>query len=142
MDRLTAVNQLKFYDKAAQLAYASALYTLLFSHPAVEAITWWDFSDRRSWQGAPSGLLRRDMSPKPLYEWLVDAFGRRWRTSVAGTADGDGRMAFRGFFGDYEVRVAAPWGDPLWGAFHLGRRDVRRLEVTLSPRPAPGGLRP
>ena len=35
-------------------------YTLLFSHPAVEAITWWDFSDQRAWMGAPAGLLPAD----------------------------------------------------------------------------------
>ncbi|MCU0522719.1 MAG: endo-1,4-beta-xylanase, partial [Anaerolineae bacterium] len=29
--------------EAAQAEYATRLYTLLFSHPAVEAITWWDF---------------------------------------------------------------------------------------------------
>jgi endo-1,4-beta-xylanase len=35
--------------EARQLEYGSALYTLLFSHPAVEAITCWDFSDRGAW---------------------------------------------------------------------------------------------
>ena len=49
-----------------QLEYGRKLYTVLFSHPAVEAITWWDFSDLQSWVGAPAGLLRKDMSPKPL----------------------------------------------------------------------------
>ena len=54
--------------EAAQAEYGAKLYTVLFSHPAVEAITWWDFSDYRSWQGAPSGLVREDMTPKPLYD--------------------------------------------------------------------------
>ncbi|MCH5374037.1 MAG: endo-1,4-beta-xylanase [Planctomycetes bacterium] len=45
-------------------------YTMLVSHPAVEAITWWDFSDLHAWQDAPAGFLRKDMSPKPAYEKL------------------------------------------------------------------------
>ena len=32
-------------------------YTILFSHPAVQAITWWDFSDQGAWQGR-SGRIR------------------------------------------------------------------------------------
>ena len=32
-------------------------YTMLFSHPAVTAITWWDFADRNAWQSAPAGFL-------------------------------------------------------------------------------------
>ena len=43
---------------------------MIFSHPAVEAITWWDFSDRGAWQRAPAGFLRDDLSPKPAYERL------------------------------------------------------------------------
>jgi GH35 family endo-1,4-beta-xylanase len=48
-------------------------YTTLMAHPLVKAITWWDFSDYHAWQGAPAGLLRRDMSPKPLYAWLKNS---------------------------------------------------------------------
>jgi GH35 family endo-1,4-beta-xylanase len=46
------------------------IYTMLFSHPSVEAISWWDFSDCNSWRSAPSGLLREDMTPKPAYNAL------------------------------------------------------------------------
>ena len=35
-------------------------YTILFSHPAVQAITWWDFSDQGAWQGAPAGFVRAE----------------------------------------------------------------------------------
>lgn len=34
-------------DLEIQREYTEQLYTLLFSHPAVEAITWWDFPDRQ-----------------------------------------------------------------------------------------------
>jgi GH35 family endo-1,4-beta-xylanase len=55
-------------------------YTMLFSHPAVQAITWWDFSDRGAWQRAPAGFVRADMSPKPAYERLQMLVKDRWWT--------------------------------------------------------------
>lgn len=82
-------------------------YTMLFSHPAVEAITWWDFSDRNAWQGAPAGYLRADMTPKPAYDRLLGLVKGKWWTRVAGSSDADGRYAFRGFLGQYRLTVKA-----------------------------------
>lgn len=41
------------------------MYSILFQHPLVEAVTTWNFSDHNAWLGAPAGLLRKDNSPKP-----------------------------------------------------------------------------
>ena len=38
--------------EAYQAKEVVRFYTMLFSHPAVEAITWWDFSDWHAWQVA------------------------------------------------------------------------------------------
>jgi len=90
-----------------QAEQAAEFYRTLFSYPAVQGITWWDFSDRHSWMGAPSGLVRRDMSPKPAYEALMKMIKGEWWTGEQKlTADSSGRVKFRGFLGDYEVRAA------------------------------------
>jgi GH35 family endo-1,4-beta-xylanase len=81
------------------------LYRLLFSHLAVEAITWWDFCDYGSWMGAPSGLLRKDLTHKPAYNVLMKLIHDEWRTRVSGKTDGQGRVTFRGFFGHYRLTV-------------------------------------
>ena len=81
------------------------IYTLLFSHPAVEAITWWDFSDRDAWQHAPSGLLRSDMTPKPAYDELKKLIKGQWWTNTQLQTGADGAAAFRGFLGDYRITV-------------------------------------
>jgi GH35 family endo-1,4-beta-xylanase len=117
--------------EAFQLDYGSKFYTMLFSHPAVEAITWWDFSDKWAWQGAPSGLIRKDMTPKPLYDWLVDAFLKRWTTDTKVTADKDGRTTTRCFFGQYEVEAETPSGEKLKGSFAFRRHKNRLAIVTL-----------
>ncbi len=57
-------------------------YTALFAHPAVQAITWWDFSDLNAWLGAAAGWLRRDMSPKPVYDLLMDLIKGEWWTKA------------------------------------------------------------
>jgi len=64
-----------------QAAQVVEFYRVLYSHPAVEAITWWDFSDARAWQGAPAGLVRKDMSPKPAYTDLHKLVKGAWWTA-------------------------------------------------------------
>jgi GH35 family endo-1,4-beta-xylanase len=79
-------------------------YKLLFSHPAVEAITWWDFSDLGAWQGAPAGLIRKDMSPKPAYTELMKLIkGEWWTGPLKLKTDAAGKVSFNGFLGTYDV---------------------------------------
>jgi len=65
-----------------QAEATARFYTLLFSHPAVQAITWWDFSDDGAWMGAPAGWLRKDMSPKPVYERMLALIKGEWWTKA------------------------------------------------------------
>jgi len=98
-------------------------YRVLFSHPAVEAITWWDLADLGAWQGAPAGLVRKDMSPKPAYEALMQLIKKDWWTGpLTLTADAAGRVRFRGFLGSYAVRTAR--GGAAFELRSSGRRRV------------------
>jgi len=83
-----------------QMRYLEQLYSLLFSHPAVAAITCWDFADG-GWMNAPAGLVRRDMSPKPIYARLLELIRREWRTSLRLTTDASGEARARAFYGRY-----------------------------------------
>jgi GH35 family endo-1,4-beta-xylanase len=106
------------------------LYTVLFSHPAVQGITWWDFSDHGAWLGAPAGLLRKDMTPRPAYEALARLIKQQWWTGqVRATTDAAGRVTFRGYLGDYVVE--SPSGT---GAFRLDRAG--EVCVTAQVKPA------
>jgi GH35 family endo-1,4-beta-xylanase len=96
--------------EAKQAEHVERIYTILFSHPAVEAITWWDFSDDGAWQGAPAGLLRKDLSPKPAYETLHRLIKDQWWTNVEATTDVQGKATVRGFHGDYHVVVRSADG--------------------------------
>ena len=91
--------------ETAQANYVAQFYTVLFSHPSVHAITWWDFSDQGAWLGAPAGLLRKDMSPKPAYTKLTDLIKHAWWTNASGTANNAGRYTVHAFYGDYLIRA-------------------------------------
>lgn len=96
--------------EARQADYVEKFYTILFSHPAVEAITWWDFMDG-GWMGAPAGLVRADLSPKPVYHRLMRLIKVRWWTKHNARTNARGTSSFRGFLGEYRVAVRTPSGD-------------------------------
>lgn len=116
-----------------QAEYVERFYRICFSHPAVKAITWWDFSDAGAWQGVAAGLVRKDMSPKPAYLVLDDLINRQWRTVSEGRTTGDGSYEFRGFAGDYEVTVTAPSGETSTTRIHIPERESVRVEVDTAP---------
>lgn len=93
--------------EARQADYVEKLYTVLFSHPAVAAITWWDFADG-AWLGAPAGLVRENLSPKPAYDRLIKLLKGQWWTRADLMTSGDGTAAFRGFLGRYRITVSTP----------------------------------
>jgi endo-1,4-beta-xylanase len=96
--------------EAGQADYVEGLYSILFSHPALRAITWWDLSDRGAWLNAPAGLLRKDMKPKPAYERLLRLIKGAWWTDEAGVTGADGSYGLRAFYGDYLVTATGPSG--------------------------------
>ena len=90
-------------NEADQAEAVRHLYTAAFAHPSVASITWWDLSDRFAWRGAPGGLLRADLSPKPAYEALDRLINHLWRTTAAGRTDEEGKVAVRAFLGEYRL---------------------------------------
>jgi GH35 family endo-1,4-beta-xylanase len=93
-------------EEARQADYLARFYAVLFSHPAVRAITYWDFSDRGAWQNAPAGLLRDDMSPKPAYDRLLQLIRRRWWTNRKGRTSTAGSFVTPAYYGDYRISVS------------------------------------
>jgi endo-1,4-beta-xylanase len=96
--------------EARQAEQVERLYTSLFAHPAVQAITWWDFSDASAWKQAAAGWLRKDMSPKPAYEKLLSLIKGRWWSKLEGRTDAQGHLRARLYYGDYQVVITLPNG--------------------------------
>lgn len=93
--------------EAAQAKLAENYYRLWFSHPAMQAITWWNMVDETAvpgedrWKG---GLLRRDFSEKPSFTVLDNLINREWKTRLSGKSTSD-EILFRGFYGRYKVTI-------------------------------------
>ena len=116
--------------EALQAEYVAALYTILFSHPSVQAVTWWDLSDLGAWQGAPAGLLRKDMSPKPAYERLMQLIQKEWWTNTESRTNAQGEATIRGFYGQYLMTVKSGT-QSVQELIHLSSSDENVFEVQL-----------
>jgi GH35 family endo-1,4-beta-xylanase len=120
-------------NEERQARLAAEFYTILFSHPSVEAITWWDFTEQR-YRGcitAPgAGLLRDDMTPKPAYHELKRLIKDKWWTQTRVSVSADGQARFRGFLGEY--LVSATLGDrKVTGRFWLDTTVNKPITVPL-----------
>ena len=100
------------------------MYSFLFAHPLVEAITGWDFADG-AWLGAPSGVIRKDNSPKPSYHLLDELIHKRWHTEKEAVTDANGSVTFTGYRGTYEVTANGKAYD-----FTLGKASGE-ISITL-----------
>lgn len=89
-----------------QARHTAETFTLLFSHPALEAITWWDFQDG-DWRAAPAGVVTQDIHKKPVYDALHRLIRQEWWSNENGETNGDGAFAANVFTGNYRVDVTA-----------------------------------
>ena len=76
------------------------MYSVLFAHPLVEAITTWDFNDG-CWLKAPSGFVHEDNSEKPSYHALNRLIHEDWETHESLVTDDQGSILLQGFKGEY-----------------------------------------
>ena len=117
--------------EARQADYAAKFYTMLFAHPAVAALTWWDLSDRGAWQRAAAGLVRQDMSPKPAYERLQALVRGEWWTRFEATTDARGEAVFHGFHGTLRATATAAPDRRAVREFPWAKDGPDRVELTL-----------
>ncbi len=104
-------------NEAVQAELIRLVYSIFFSHPAMEAVIYWNLVDGYA-AFAPmgdmkagenvyyGGLLRFDMSEKPAFKMLKKLIREEWHTSETVKAV-DGAADFRGFYGDYKLTVRA-----------------------------------
>ncbi len=117
--------------EAKQADQTARFYTALFAHPAVQAITWWDFSDHGAWQRAAAGWLRKDMSPKPVYQRLKSLIKGEWWTNVTGQPNALGVFPLRAFYGQHRVTVELPGGHRSVAEIDWRREGPTRFEVVV-----------
>ena len=127
--RITGSHVEGVWDEAAQADYAVKFYRVCFAHPALRAITWWDLSDQHSWLKG-GGMLRADMTPKPVYDQLKRLIHEEWTTRLTGTTDSTGGFDFRGFRGDYRITIQKD-GKTIERPFTLKKGDGQELRLEM-----------
>ena len=115
----------KIEDEEVQAELLANLYPIFFSHPAMEAVIYWNLVDGYAYtvnglagagdmtQGENTyhgGLLRFDMSEKPAFTVLKNLIRHEWHTSATVKAEKTDKaeknlVQFRGFYGDYKLTV-------------------------------------
>ena len=115
-----------------QAESAALFYTLLFSHPSVEAITWWDLADRGAWQHAAAGLLRDDLSPKPIYEKLRSLIKGEWWTKSDQVTAPAGEVNLAAFAGRHKITVRLPNNSQKSTLVHWQKNSPNQFEISLT----------
>lgn len=115
------------WNEASVAQYAEEFYRTCFAHPAVQAITWWDFSDAPGMFVANSGLLSIDMKPKPAYHALKKLIKEEWHTKVTAKTNAEGKLALDGFQGNYTLTTGNGRA-----TFHLPKTPTPEIQVAVA----------
>jgi GH35 family endo-1,4-beta-xylanase len=108
-------------------------YRLFFSHPMMEAITWWNVPDGAAFGSEGNlrgGLLDEKLNRKPAYEELDKLINQEWKTNTTLKTGSDGTGRFRGFYGDYRVTVRHR-GKAHTQVVACGKKDPDKITVRL-----------
>lgn len=115
-----------------QATVARNFYRLWFSHPQVNAISWWNLVDNTTAKASEdkmlAGLVRRDFSPKPAYEALDRLINHDWKTEFTVSSGARGEVAFRGFHGEYTV-TATSGGKTVMQTFSLKKASPNEWTI-------------
>ena len=124
-------------DEAVQAELIEWLYSIWFSHPAMEQIIYWNLVDGYAYVNDPEkikdsqgdmtigenmyygGLFRFDMTPKPAFFAIQNLIKKKWHTDTSLVTDIEGRAKMRGFYGTYAFTVETENG-------------IETREITLS----------
>ncbi len=88
----------------APAAQLERLYRVAFAHPAVDGIYMWGFWEGAHWR-PQAALWRRDFTLGPAGETFRRLVFEEWWTDTTVTADEDGRVEIRAFYGTHAVTV-------------------------------------
>lgn len=137
-------------DEEMQAEILEKLYSIWFSHPAVEQIIYWNLVDGyahlwgvdletiKASQGNMTlgenyyhgGLLRFDMTPKKSYATIKDLIQKKWHTETEIITNENGKASFKGFYGDYDLEVSID-GKVLNKEVKLYSKGKNRFEIVI-----------
>ncbi len=107
------------------------LFRLGFSHEGVGAIVLWGFGAKTHWMGPDAALVNADNTLNAAGVRISHLLREEWTTRGSGRADARGRLALRGFFGTYTLKITRPDGRTIEREVSL-TKDAPSAVVNLS----------
>jgi len=127
-------------DEDLQAEIIRYLYSMWFSHPSMETITYWNSVDGYAYTNPAqnnrnenvymAGLIRHDMTPKPAYRTICDLFGKIWHTEAETGTDEGGYARFKGFYGKYDMEITVN-GRTVLREIHFARDGMKEIKVNI-----------
>lgn len=108
------------WTETAQAEFAEQFFRLSFGHPGVVSINWWGLSERNIWLEG-GGLIDKEYQPKAVYKVLDKLINEKWKTNIQTKTDKNGKISFRGFYGDYEIILKTAGGKVQTYPFHVAK---------------------
>lgn len=133
-------------DERIQAEIVKNIYRIMFSHPAMDGIIYWNLVDGYAFSKTSQdrdsigdmssgenvyhgGLLRMDLSEKPAYKVIKDLFNKEWHTETNVNSDCDTAI-LHGFFGEYELTFNVN-GKEFVRKINLSRDSKNNFEFTF-----------
>ena len=113
-----------------QAYYTKLFITLCFGHPAVASVNWWGFSDRNIWLPG-GGLVDEEYRPKPVYNMLDSLINISWTTRIHSSTGNLGAVNFRGFFGNYDIKLTTRDGKVYFYHVHVAKNEENKWGFTV-----------
>ena len=70
----------------------------------------WGFGEKTHWLGADAALMNADGTLNAAGQRISRLLREEWTTRGTTASGTDGRLAFRGFFGRYSLKITLPDG--------------------------------
>lgn len=122
-------------DEELQADLLEMLYSVWFSHPAMEGIVYWNlpdgyaFDDKSgAWNenNCRGGLFHHDLTPKKSAERLCKLVNEVWHTETELYTDKNGYVEFRGFYGEYGADIEGAEFE-----FGIHKNESNRIDVEI-----------
>jgi len=97
------------WDESLKTQWAEDFYTIAFSKPLVNEITYYNAIDQ-DYQTANRGLLDVHYAPRQSYDALKNLITEKWTTRLYMKTDSNGEARFRGFAGNYTTTIRTEYG--------------------------------
>jgi len=128
-------------DEEIQAEIIKNIYSMWFSHEAMESIIYWNlvdgyaaFAEQGDMTSGENyyrgGLLRFDFTPKPAYKVIQKLFCEQWRTNEIIRSKEDGKTQFNGFYGKYDLKITSN-GNTTTRTINFSKKGTNEFKITL-----------